>query len=79
MATTYSIENLLEGKFYRSHSLARKGKSGIIYSAEKSDTWFGSDYQAYTICVRPQYSSTSGKTTWSGSDFYATIAVKVGE
>jgi hypothetical protein len=75
MATTYSIENLLEGKFYRSHSLARKGKSGIIYSAEKSDVWFGNDYQAYTICVRPQYEI--GK--FLHSEFYATIAVKVGE
>jgi hypothetical protein len=77
MANTYSIENLLEGSYYRSRSFARKGKEGIIQYAEKSDTWFGSDYQAYVVKVRPTFERTN-PATW-GSDFYATIAVKIGD
>jgi hypothetical protein len=75
MATTYSIENLLEGSYYRSHSLKRKGRDGIIQYAEKSDTWFGKDYQAYVVQVRPHYEM--GKIFQK--DFYATVAVKVNE
>jgi hypothetical protein len=76
MANTYSIENLLEGKYYRSSSFARKGKDGIIQYAEKrSDVWYGTDTEAYAVKVRP---------TWNGTgfpkpDFWATIVVKVGE
>jgi hypothetical protein len=75
---TYSIETLLEGKVYRSHN--RRGLEGIIQNAEKrSSVWCGENFEAYTIQVRPQYSSTSGNTLFNGKDFYATIAVKVGE
>jgi hypothetical protein len=77
-AKTYSIETLLEGKVYR--SLSRKIE-GIIQEAEKrSEVWYGENFEAYLVRVRPQFSSTSGLTSFSyGKDFYATIAVKVGE
>ncbi len=74
-AKTITIESLLEGKTYRSDS---RHLEGVIKSAEKSDVWYGSDFQAYTICVRPTY--TVGNTSinrWK--DFYATIAVKVSD
>lgn len=79
MANLYTIENLLIGKFYRSNS--RKGFEGIIQDAEKrSEIWYGENHEAYLVRVRPQFSSTSGLTSFSyGKDFYATIAVKVGE
>jgi hypothetical protein len=74
MATkAYDISTLLEGKYYR--SLGRH-KEGIIQYAEKRDNvWYGSDYQAYTVKVRPTY---SGNGIFQ-NDFYATVAVKVGE
>ena len=74
MANTYSIADLLEGKYYRSYN--RKGLDGIIQYAEKrSDVWYGSDCEAYLVKVRPTY---DGKGIFR-NDFYATIAVKVGE
>jgi hypothetical protein len=75
MANTYSIENLLEGSYYRSRSFARKGKEGIIQYAEKSDVWFGADYQAFIVKVRPTYQIGQ----FLNPDFFATIAVKVGD
>jgi hypothetical protein len=72
-AKTYSIETLLEGKSYR--SLSRKIE-GIIQDAEKrSSVWYGENFEAYLIRVRPQYEI--GKLL--EKDFYATIAVRVGE
>ena len=73
MANLYSIENLLEGKYYR--SVNRKGLDGIIQYAEKRDgVWFD-NAEAYLIRVRPTY---KGDGIFR-NDFYATIAVKVGE
>lgn len=72
-ALTYSIETLLEGKYYRSYS--RKGLDGIIQTAEKrSDVWY-ENAEAYLVLVRPTY---DGKGIFR-NDFYATVAVKVGE
>jgi hypothetical protein len=78
MATKlYSIETLLEGKFYRSNS---RRIEGIIQDAEKRSDVYYDNAEAYLVRVRPQFSSTSGLTSFSyGKDFYATIAVKVGE
>ena len=69
MATKlYTIQDLLIGKNYRSHS---RHDEGTILTAEKRDSvFYGVDYQAYLIEVR----STRGI-----KDFYATVAVKVGE
>jgi hypothetical protein len=73
MANTYSIETLLEGKYYRSYN--RKGLDGIIQYAEKrSDVWY-ENAEAYLVKVRPTY---DGKGIFR-NDFYATIAVKTGE
>ena len=76
MATyKYDIPTLLEGKYYR--SLGRH-IDGIIQYAEKRDNvWYGKDYEAYLIKVRPHYEMNKIET-W-GKDFYATVAVKVGE
>jgi hypothetical protein len=74
MANTYSIETLLEGKYYRSNS--RKGLDGIIQYAEKRDgIWYGENYEAYLVKVRPTY---DGKGIFR-NDFYATVAVKVSD
>jgi hypothetical protein len=71
---TYSIETLLEGKVYR--SLNRKGLEGIIQNAEKRNSvWCGENFEAYLIKVRPTYTGEG----FPKPDFYATIAVKVGE
>ncbi len=72
-ALIYSIESLLVGKTYRSE---KRHLEGEIKSAEKSDAWYGADFQAYTICVRPTYTvGNLSPKRWH--DFYATIAVRV--
>ena len=78
-AKTYNIETLLEGKFYRSNS--RRGLEGIIQEAEiANELWYGENLTAFRVRVRPQFSSTSGLTSFTyGKDFWATVAVKVGE
>jgi hypothetical protein len=74
MANLYNISDLLEGKYYRSNS--RRGLDGIIQYAEKrSEVWYGNDCEAYLVKVRPTY---KGDGVFR-NDFYATIAVKVGE
>ena len=71
---TYSIETLLEGKFYRSNS--RRGLEGIIQDAEiANEIWFGENFTAFRIRVRPNFEI--GKMFQE--DFWATVAVKVGE
>jgi hypothetical protein len=75
MANTYSIETLLEGKYYRSRSYARKGLDGIIQWAEKRENvWYGNNAEAYVVKVRPTY---DGKGIFR-NDFYATVVVEVG-
>ncbi len=69
-AKPYTIESLLEGKHYRSHS---RRFEGIIQEASQSEVWYGSDFQAYKIRVRPTYSVGS----FLSQDFWATVAVKV--
>jgi hypothetical protein len=71
-AKPYSVETLLEGKHYRSHS---RRLEGTIQEASKSDAWYGSEFQAYKIRVRPTYSVG----TLLLKDFWATVVVKVGE
>jgi len=74
MATKlYSIETLLEGKFYRSNS--RRGLEGIIQDAEKRSDVYYDNAEGYLVRVRPTY---DGKGIFR-NDFYATVAVKVGE
>ena len=73
MANLYNIPTLLEGKYYR--SVSRRGLDGIIQYAEKRDgVWFD-NAEAYLVRVRPTY---KGDGIFR-NDFYATIAVNVGE
>jgi hypothetical protein len=68
MATkAYNIADLLEGKYYR--SLGRH-IDGIIQYAEKRDSvWYGENFDAYVVKVRPTY---DGKGIFR-NDFYATV------
>jgi hypothetical protein len=72
-AKTYSIESLLVGKSYRSRN---RNFEGIIQEAETHDAWYGDNYQAYRVRVRPQHGDNP--KSW-GKDFYAVVAVKTGE
>jgi hypothetical protein len=66
MANLYTIENLLQGKEYRSRSL-----SGEIITAEKSNSYvYGSDTQAYLCLIR---------TPNSLKDHFRVVAVKLGD
>jgi hypothetical protein len=67
-AKPYTIESLLEGKHYRSHT--RHDEGTILYATKRSEIWYGSDFEAYAIEVR----STRGI-----KNFWATVAVKIGE
>ena len=72
-ATTYSIEDLLVGTFYQSRSFARKGKAGVIQSAEKREGIYYHNAEAYLVRVRPTHQFDK-PSTW-GKDFYATVCV----
>ncbi len=66
MANLYTIENLLQGKEYRSRTL-----SGEIITAEKNNSYvYGSDTQAYLCLIR---------TPHSLRDQYRVVAVKLGD
>jgi len=65
MANLYTIEDLLQGKEYRSRTL-----SGEIITAEKSNDYvYGSDTQAYLCLIREPHSII---------DRYRVVAVKLG-
>jgi hypothetical protein len=67
-AKPYTIESLLEGKYYRSHS---RHDEGVIQYAEKREgIWYGENFEAYAIEV---------KATRGIGNFWATVAVKTGE
>ena len=67
-ARTYTIDNLLVGKYYRSVS---RHDEGVIQHAEKREgIWYGEGFDAYAIQVSP---------TRGIKDFWATVAVKTGE
>jgi hypothetical protein len=67
-AKPYTIENLLVGKYYRSHS---RHDEGTILHAEKRDgVWYGKNFEAWAIEVSP---------TRGIKNFWATVAVKIGE
>ena len=74
MATRkYNIVDLLDGKTYRSHSRNLEGV--IVWAEARPAIWYGENFEAYTIKVRPQYL----KGNLYQPDFYATLAVQVGE
>ena len=67
-AKPYTIESLLEGKYYR--SLSRHDEGTIVYATQRPEIWYGENTEAYAIEVRP---------TRGIKNFWATVAVKVGE
>ena len=67
-AKPYTIQDLLVGKHYRSHS--RHDEGTIQYATPRPEIWYGENFEAYAIEVR----STRGI-----KNFWATVAVKVGE
>jgi hypothetical protein len=67
-AKTYSIENLLVGKSYRSRS--RNFEGTITHAEKREGIWYGEGFEAYVVQINtPAYLS----------DRYATVAVKIGE
>ena len=67
-AKTYSIENLLVGKSYRSRS--RNFEGTITHAEKREGIWYGEGLEAYVVQVNvPKYLS----------DRYATVVVKIGE
>lgn len=73
-AKQYTIDSLLVGKSYLSKS---RGIEGTITEAQPHDAWYGREFQAYRILVKPTYTGVSiSPNRWK--DFYAVVAVKVG-
>jgi len=66
-AKPYTIQDLLVGKYYRSHSRHDEGE--ILYATPRPEIWYGSDFEAYAIEVRSKRGI---------KNFWATVAVKVG-
>jgi hypothetical protein len=67
-ALKYTIDNLLVGKHYRSRQ--RHDEGTILHAEKREGIWYGEGLDAYAIEV----SSTRGIR-----NFWATVAVKVGE
>jgi hypothetical protein len=67
-ALTYTIDNLLVGKSYRSRS--RNDEGTILYAEKREGIWYGENFEAYAIEVSP---------TRGIKNFWATVAVKIGE
>jgi hypothetical protein len=67
-ALKYTIDNLLVGKHYRSRQ--RHDEGTILHAEKREGIWYGEGLEAYAIEV----SSTRGIR-----NFWATVAVKVGE
>lgn len=71
-ALIYTIPALLEGKSYRSRS---RKIEGIIQEATPAENVFYENAEAFRVRVRPNYEI--GK--FLQEDFYAIVAVRVGE
>jgi hypothetical protein len=67
-ALTYTIDNLLVGKTYRSRS--RHDEGTILHAEKREGIWYGENLDAYAIEVR----STRGI-----GNFWATVTVRTGE
>jgi hypothetical protein len=66
-AKAYTIEDILVGTRYRSHS--RNFEGVITHASKREGIWYGEGLEAYVVQV---------KSPLHLSDRYATIAVKVG-
>jgi hypothetical protein len=67
-ALTYTIDNLLVGKHYRSRS--RHDEGTILHAEKREGIWYGENLDAYAIEV----ASTRGI-----KNFWATVTVRTGE
>jgi len=67
-ALTYTIDNLLVGKHYRSRS--RHDEGTILHAEKREGIWYGENLDAYVVEV----SSTCGIR-----NFWATVTVRTGE
>jgi hypothetical protein len=67
-ALTYTIDNLLVGKHYRSRS--RHDEGTILHAEKREGIWYGENLDAYVVEV----SSTRGIR-----NFWATVTVRTGE
>ena len=67
-ALTYTIDNLLVGKHYRSRS--RHDEGTIIHAEKREGIWYGEGLEAYVVEV---------SSTRSIKNFWATVAVKVSD
>ena len=67
-AKPYTIESLLVGKYYRSHS--RHDEGTIIHAEKRDGIWYGENFDAYVIQVSPARGI---------KDVWATVAVKVSD
>ena len=70
-AVTYSVDNLLEGKYYYSSS---RRIDGIIQEAVPAPELWYDNAEAYKVRVRPTYEA--GKMLQE--DFWATVCVSQG-
>lgn len=67
-ARKYSLDSLLVGKYYR--SISRHDEGTIIHAEKRDAIWYGENFEAYAIEVSP---------TRGIKNFWATVAIKVGE
>jgi hypothetical protein len=67
-ALTYTIDNLLVGKHYRSRQ--RHDEGTILHAEKREGIWYGENLDAYVVEV----SSTRGIR-----NFWATVTVRTGE
>ena len=67
-AKPYTIQDLLVGKYYRSHS--RHDEGTIIHAEKRDGIWYGEEFEAYAIQV------SSARNI---ANFWATVAVKVSD
>ena len=67
-ARKYSLDSLLVGKYYR--SISRHDEGTIIHAEKRDAIWYGENFEAYAIEVSP---------TKGIKNFWATVAIKVGE
>jgi hypothetical protein len=67
-ALTYTIDNLLVGKHYRSRS--RHDEGTILHAEKREGIWYGENLDAYVVEV---------KSTRGIKNFWATVTVRTGE
>jgi hypothetical protein len=67
-AKAYTIEDLLIGKYYRSHN--RHDEGTILHAEKREGIYYGDDLEAYAVQVSSKRNI---------ANFWATVAVKVSD